>query len=189
MAEERFRGLRLEIATVLYGRWLTLYQAARLLGKRSGDIQRSLRALHAEGVVECEDEEPERGSRFRLAEEFEQALAEALRADQIPGLMEPDQDFLVLEAPSRRALDTALSRGDVAAAISWAARLGSGTSMLLAIAPKASEGDYGRLLSVLEDGGIEFTSHRTAAVSDGRALRAVAVASAEALAVAGGGEL
>lgn len=186
MAEALLRGLRLEIATALNGRWLTLYQTARALGRRSGDIQKSLRQLHAEKVIVCEDEVPEQGSRFSLAEGFEQVLAEALRADQIPGLLEGDQDLLLLKAPSRRALDTVFARGEVTAVVSWATRLGSATSMLVAIAPKATEGDYGRLLSVLEAAEIEVDSHRTASISDGRTLRATAIASTEAAAVTAG---
>lgn len=186
MAAERFRGLRLEIATVLIGRRLTLYEAARALGKRSGDIQKTLRSMHAEGVVVCEDEEPERGSRFSLAEEFEQELSEALRADQIPGLIGPDQDFLLLAASNHRALDEVFARGDLSAAVSWGARLGSATSMLVAIAPKASESDYLRLLAALEAAGVEISSHRSATVSDGRTLRARAIAATDMTVSAGG---
>lgn len=188
MADERFRGMRLEIATVLNGRWRTLYQTARALGRRSGDIQKSLRQMHAEGVLMSEDEKPEPGTRYRLADGLEGPLAEALRADQIPGLLEAEQDLLILSAPSRTALNAVFARGDLAAVTSWAARLGDGTTMLLAVAPRATEADYGRLLTVLEADGIQVGSHRAAAVFDGRALRANSIAAAEAAVVAAGDE-
>lgn len=188
MAVERFKGVRLEIATALYGRWLTLYQTAVAVGRRSGDIQKALRQMHAEEVLVAEDEEPERGTRFRLAEEFEEALAEALRANQIPGLLEVGQDFLVLRAPSRTVLNSVFARGDAAAVVSWAMRLGSANEMLVAVAANATEVDYVRLLTVLEQAGVEVGSHRAGPVSDARQLRAGAVAAREALAVGIGDE-
>lgn len=185
MAEERFRGVRLEIATVLNGRWRTLYQAATALGRRSGDIQKALRQMHAEGILEAEHDEPEPGTRFRLVEVHEGALSEALRTDQLPGLVQEGQDLLLLSAPSRLALNEVFVRGDLTAVVSWTARLG-GTAMLVAIAPKATEVDYNRLLTVLEAKGVGVGSYRTATVADGRALRTTALASSDAVgAVAG----
>ena len=188
MAEALFRGLRLEIATALNGRWLTLYQTARALGRRSGDIQKALRQMLAEGVLESEHEEPEPGTRFRLAEIHEAALAEALRADQLPGLVQENQELLLLSLPSRRTLDGALARGDVAAVISWGVRLGGNNAMLVAVAPKATETDYARLVSVLEAAQIGVVSYRTATPVDGRALRGMAIASNDAVEATAGDE-
>lgn len=181
MADERFRGLRLEIATILNGHQRTLYQTARALGRRSGDIQKTLRQMHAEGLLEAEHEEPEPGTRFRLAPTHEEALAEALRADQIPGLVEANQDLFLLRAPNQKALDAVFALGDLTVAISWAARLGDRVSMLVAVAPRASEGDYRRLSRLLEEAGMEVTSFRTATVTEGRALGRAASASAGAV--------
>jgi DNA-binding PadR family transcriptional regulator len=179
MADERFRGLRLEIATALLGNWRTLYQTATALGRRSGDIQKALRQMHDEGVLEAEHAAPEPGTRYRLAEKHEAALAEALRADQVPGLVQSDQDLLLLNAPSRQALNAIFARGELAAIVSWAVRLGE-NAMLVALAPRASEIDYVRLLTALEEKDIEVGSHRTARISDGRALRAMSLAATAA---------
>lgn len=184
MADERFRGLRLEIATALNGRQRTLYQTARALGRRSGDIQKTLRQMHTEGVLEAEHDEPEPGTRFTLTAEHETGLAEAMRANQKPGLVVVNQDFLLVKAPSQRALDEVLALGDLTATISWAARLGDRVSMLMAVAPRASEGDYRRLSRLLEEAEMEITSFRTAAIADGKALgRAAAAANAAAAAL------
>ncbi len=185
MAEDRFRGTRLEIATVLDGRKRTLYETARALGRRSGDIQKTLRQMLAEGVLEAEHDEPEPGTRFCLAEAYEPELAEALAAGQIPGLVQENQDLLLLSAPSRTALNEVFAEGDLAAPVSWSARLG-GTAMLIAVASKATEVDYSRLLSMLEANHIGVSSYRTGDVSDGQALRATSIASNEAVSAAKG---
>jgi hypothetical protein len=188
MAEALFRGVRLPIATVLSGRWLTLYQTAHALGRRSGDIQKALRQMHAEGVLESDPEdEPEAGTRFRLVEVHEAALAEALGADQLPGLVGGNQDLLLLSSPSQTVLDEVFAHGSMAAVVSWATRLG-GNQMLVAVAPKATETDYRRLVAVLEAAKIGVSAHRAATVMDGRALRATAIASRDAAAEMAGAE-
>jgi hypothetical protein len=189
MATQRLKGVRLAIATVLNGRWRTLYQTAAVLGRHSGDIQKPLRQMLGEGMVETEvPGEPEPGTRFRLVESYEEALAEALRADQIPGLVESNQDLFLLTAPSQEALDLTFAKGDLAATVSWAARLGSRTQMLLAVAPNASEEDFRRLSRELESAHIKIDSYRTASVLDGRRLRATSKGSTKAVSMTVGKE-
>jgi hypothetical protein len=142
--------------------------------------------MYVDGVLEAEDEDPEPGTRFRLVAAHEPALAEALRADQPPGLLQENQELLLLNLPNRRSLNDSFARADLAALVSWTVRLG-GNAMLVAIAPKASEGDYGRLVSVLEEAGIGVASYRAATPSDGRSLRSLAIGSRNAV-LAGPGD-
>ncbi len=188
MAESLLKGLRLKIATVLRDRRRTLYETAIALGRRSGDLQRTLRQMHTEGLLEAEHDEPEPGTRFWLASAYGELLEDSLRAGQLPGLVQENEDLLLLSAPSRQALNAVFAQGDLAAVVSWAARLGGGTAMLVAVAPQATELDYSRLLTVLESQGVGVGSYRTAKVSDSGELRALAIASNQAVEVAAGGD-
>lgn len=182
------KGLQLEIATVLRDRRRTLYETAVAVGRRSGDIQRSLRQMHSEGVLEAEHEEPEAGTRFWLAPGYDELLADSLQAGRLPGLVQENQDLLLLNAPSRQALNAVFAQGDLAAVISWATRLGGATAMLVSVAPQATELDYNRLVSVLESQGVGVSSYRTAKVCDGDRLRAAAIASNQAVDAVSGGD-
>jgi len=178
MAEAPLKGLRLEIATVLNGHPRTLYQTAKAVRRRSGDIQKTLRQMHAEGLLEAEHEPPEPGTRFELAADGEAALVEALGGGGLPGLIAPDRDLLLLRAPSQAALDAVLALGDVTATIAWGVRLGDRTSMLVALAPHAGEGDFRRVSRVIEEAKIEVESFRAASVDDGVTLNRNAIAAA-----------
>jgi hypothetical protein len=173
MSGRVFKGLRLEIAIVLNGQRRTLYETAKALGLRSGDVQKTLRQMHVDGILEASEAEPVRGTEFWLAHEHEDALAEALGAgDGVPGLLQGDQDLLIVRAPSKAALDGVLGRDDLIVAVAWAARLGGGGDMLLAIAPDAPDKELGRLQAMLEKAEIKVSQYRTAKVLGASALRA-----------------
>lgn len=173
MSSRLFRGLRLEIAIVLNGQRRTLYETAKALGLRSGDIQKSLRQMYDEGLLLASDPEPVRGTLFWLDPDHQNALIEALRGGEgVLGLLKENQDFLLVKSSTRTALDEVLARDDLAVTISWAARLGGGAEMLLAIALDTPENEFGRLWRMLEDAdGVEVSQHHTARVLDARALR------------------
>lgn len=171
MPAPRFKGQRREIAVVLNGQKRTLYETAKALGRRSGDIQKVLRQMHAEGILGPGDEEPTRGTEFWLDEGYAEALEDALRSDQLPGMIAVDQDLLILRSPSREALERVLSRPDLTAAIGWAARLGANNEMLIAIAKTAGPTELGALRSALEAADIKVKGHRTADLMDAQTMR------------------
>jgi hypothetical protein len=172
MSSRLFRGLRLEIATVLNGQRRTLYETAKALGLRSGDIQKVLRQMHSEGLLLASDAEPVRGTLFWLAPDREDELIEAMRGGAgIVGLVGENQDLLLVKAPNQTALDEVLVRDDLAVCVAWAARLGGNGEMLLAMATDASERDLRRLWRMLENADIAVSQYRTAKVIDASDLR------------------
>jgi hypothetical protein len=173
MSSRLFRGLRLEIAIVLNGQQRTLYETAKALGLRSGDIQKVLRQMHDDGLLLASDPNPVRGTLFWLNPERQDELIAALRGgDGALGVLKENQDLLLVKSSTRTALDEVIGRDDLAVTIAWAARLGGGAEMLLAIALDAPEREFGRLWRMLEDtDGIEVSQLHTAKVLDAAALR------------------
>jgi len=181
MSAARFTvASRRDIAVVLNGRELTLYETAKALGLRSGDIQKTVRQMHADGVLLASDPEPVRGTLFSLAERYVDELEQALRTNQDPGVVAEHQTLLFVNAPSKSALDRVLGQADLVAAISWAARCGSGTEMLLAIDPELDVGDLGRLESALEASGVAVATSTVTALMDAQRLRSAALAARNA---------
>jgi hypothetical protein len=179
MPDYRFKGQRREIAVALNGRKRTLYETAKALGRRSGDIQKVLRQMHAEGILGPEDEEPTRGTEFWLKESYADALEDALQSDQLPGMVGSDQHILLLKSAKQDILNLVLSRADLTGGVAWAARIGS-EEMLIAISPEAGEPEINALHSALEAVDIDVSRYRAMAVTDGEAMRRNAIAGKEA---------
>jgi hypothetical protein len=176
-------GSRRDIAVALNGRERTLYETAKALGLRSGDIQKTVRQMHSEGVLRASDPEPVRGTLFTLREEYVADLDEALRANQAPGVVAPHQTLLLLRAPSKASLDKLLGRADLVAPVSWAARCGSGREMLLAINPQLDVGGVGRLESALEASGVVVETCAVTALMDTQRLRSASLSATNAAGV------
>ena len=171
-----FRGMRRDIAVALGSGRLTLYQLAKALGKRSGDIQKTVRQMHAEGLLGASDPEPVRGTVFWLMEKHAAELEESLKTDQPVGTVANHQTLMLLHAPNRAAMDSVLAKADLTASVSWAARCGSGREMLLAIGPDPDERELSVLESALEDANVAYDTCHVTALMDPVRLRSVASA-------------
>lgn len=186
MADPRFRGQRRDIATALNGHKRTLYETAKALGRRSGDIQKTLRQMHSEGILAAGDPEPTRGTEFWLDEAFVEALEDSLRAEAPAGLLGQGQELLYVRSPNQTRLAFVLSRSELTGAISWSLRLGADSEMLLAIAAEAAEAQIDALHSALEAAGATVSRWRTATPIDAESMRLNFVAAQEAAQLIGG---
>src|SRR5262249_38917105 len=124
------------------------------------------------------DEEPTRGTEFWLMDHYAEALEDALRSNQVPGMIDPDQSLLLLRSATQSALNEVLSRADLTGGVAWAARIGSG-EMLIALAPEVSESELIALHSALETVDIDISRYRTMDVMNGEAMRRLFVTGKE----------
>lgn len=171
MANPRFKGQRRQVAVVLNGQKRTLYEIAKALGRRSGDVQKVVRQMHSEGILGPLGEEPTRGTEFWLDESYTQALEDSLRSDQPPGVLSTEQDLLVIRARERAALERVLSRSDLTAAVAWVARLGADNELLLAVSRDAAPTEVNTLRSALEAAGVKVKGHRAVEFADAETMR------------------
>jgi hypothetical protein len=185
MEDPRFSGQRLEIAAVLSDRKATLYETAKALGRRSGDIQKALRQMHKEGIVEAGDPEPTRGTEFWLSGTYLEALEDALKQGQ-PGQLRPNQDLLYLRAEGEAAYRAIFARARDTAAVEWAARLGGDGEYLLALSPEASGAQASSLRGALEAADVTVRSWRTAEFYSAEEMRRNFAASNERAQLIGG---
>jgi hypothetical protein len=170
MDDPRFRGQRLEIASVLSGRKATLYETAKALGRRSGDIQKALRQMHGEGILEAADPEPTRGTEFWLSDAYTEALEDALKQGR-PGQLRTDQDVLHLRAEGEAAYRAILAKARDTAAVEWAARLGGDGEYLLALSAQVPAAQVSALRGALEAAGVVVRGWRVAEFFDAEEMR------------------
>jgi DNA-binding MarR family transcriptional regulator len=155
-----FRGLRREIALALSGDPRTLYETAKALGRRSGDIQRTIRQMVLEGIVEADTDPPTRGTFYKLAASSADALADSVEQLVEPGYLRGGQRLLLARGESSTVLLRALARRDLTGAVGWAAEWGSDGEWLLALSPQASTVQVERLSAALRERGIEVRQGR-----------------------------
>ena len=145
MAAPAFRGVRRDIALALSGeRRRTLYETAKAIGRRSGDIQRSFRQMHDEGLIEA-DSPPTRGTEYWLSEAAKAALMEEIAETTVPGTIAERQRLYVMTAPDPPTFYELLGQTDVAGVIAWAAELGGQGEWLVALDLKSSPAEAARL--------------------------------------------
>jgi hypothetical protein len=170
MDDPRFRGQRLEIAAALSDRRATLYETAKALGRRSGDIQKALRQMHDEGIIEAADPEPTRGTEFWLSDAYAEALEDALKQGR-PGQLRADQDVLHLRAEGEAAYRAILGSARDTASVAWAARLGADGEYLLALSTEAPAAQISALRGALEAAGVVVRRWRIAEFFDAEEMR------------------
>jgi hypothetical protein len=179
MAAPNFRGLRLDISVALKGRRRTLYETAKALGRRSGDIQRLVRQMHAERMLEASDPEPTRGTFYWLDERFHEDLEDALRTTQPAGQLAPGQRLMRVHAENSDRLYEVLQQVDLTASVSWAAECGEDGSWFLALTPEASWLEAEQLQAALRRSGFDCRRDMIGEVLTGDALRRVATSIVE----------
>ncbi|MEA2366317.1 MAG: hypothetical protein QOE69_1396 [Thermoleophilaceae bacterium] len=170
MATRDFRGLRRDIGIALNGRSRTLYETAKAVGRRSGDIQRVVRQMHAEGILQAGDAEPTRGTEYWLDERYADALEEAVTDAQPPGMVSSEQRMLELRAPEVGALYAVLGQRHLSTLISWAAEWGGDGEWLIALARGTSKMQGDQLTKELQDAGFHCRQLRIGEVVEGRRL-------------------
>jgi len=166
----------LDVAVALSDRQRTLYETAKALGRRSGDIQRVVRQMHADGVLEADADQPTRGTLYWLAPEYSGALNAALLDSQPDGQLAEHQRVLQLVAPEVGALYRVLGRSDLTAVVAWASEYGGDGQWLIALRREAGKVQADRLLGALQDAGFTCQQYRVGEVLSGDALRRLAVA-------------
>jgi hypothetical protein len=170
---ERFRGLRRHIAVALDGRKRTLYEVSKAVGRRPGDIQRTLRQMLAEELLCADSPEPTRGTQFWLNPDVSDELAEAVAGHRAPGQLAPEQRILELNAPADRDPFVVLARSDLNGFVEWFAEWGGDGEMLIGMTPDAGQIAAQRLTGALRKAGIGCIQRRVGEVGDRGALRAL----------------
>jgi hypothetical protein len=170
---ERFRGLRRLIAVALDGRKRTLYELSKAVGRRPGDIQRTVRQMLAEGLLEANSPEPTRGTLFWLNEDFADELAEVVASHNAPGQLAPEQRVLQLASPPDRDPFAILARPDLNGLVEWFIEWGGDGEMLVGMTRDAERLAAERLTGALRKAGISCLQRRVGEVGDRAALRAL----------------
>jgi hypothetical protein len=181
MGVSPFRGMRRDIALALAERERTLYETAKALGRRSGDIQRPLRQMLDEGLLRSDSPEPTQGTLYHLSEEAFELLAAEINENVVAGLLAERQRLLVINTTDPRPFYELLGRKDLSGIIIWASDLGAGGEWLLALNPKADIVAAGRLHVALAKADIAYRELRVEAVLDATQLKQLSVATADVL--------
>lgn len=180
MAAAAFRGVRRDIALVLSGeRKRTLYETAKALGRRSGDVQRSMRQMLEEGLLRADSPEPTQGTQYWLSEAGRAALMEEVAAGVVPGLLAERQRLLVIAANDSERFYRLLGQKDLTGIVVWASELGGDGEWLVALDPRTDTVQAGRLLVALTKAGFAHRTLRVESVLDAAQLRQLSIAGAD----------
>jgi hypothetical protein len=171
VAGSTLKGLQLEIAVVLSTRPRTLYETATAVGRKSGDIQRTLRKMHEEGWVAADAAEPVQGTQYWLHPDRRHEFEAALETAQLPGLLVEGQRILEIAAVDLGAIYEVLERVELSAPIAWLIELDGSNRRLLGLHGDTSMLQAQRLQAALQAAGIECRPGRVGARIDGRTLR------------------
>jgi hypothetical protein len=167
--------MRREIALALRGgRERTLFETSKVLGRRPGDIQRTLRQMLAEGVLKADSEggEPVRGTLFRFNEdEFGDALDEVLADDRPPGQLLGEQRVLTVEATDEADPYSVLGRGDLNGAISWVVEWGGDGELVVGMVQGSPKRVVDQLVRALRDAKMKCKQRRIGELMSGDDLR------------------
>lgn len=179
MSPAKFRGLRRDIAVALRGGpRRTLFETSKVLGRRPGDLQRTLRQMHSEGLLlsdakESGDGQPKRGTLFWFNEEdFGEALEQALADERPPGQLLENQRVLTI-APKGDEADpySVLGRSDLNGAISWVVEWGGDGEVLVGMVHGTPKRVVDQLVAALRNAKLKCKQRRVGELMDGEAFR------------------
>ncbi|HEY5197941.1 MAG TPA: hypothetical protein VIJ51_13035 [Solirubrobacteraceae bacterium] len=177
MAAPVFRGLRRDVALALSGeRRRTLYETAKVLGRRSGDIQRLMRQMHDEKLIEADSPEPTQGTEYWLSKDGTAALLEEIAEGVIPGVLSEHQQLLLIKAADAGEFLGLIGRRDLAGIVGWASQLGGNGEWLLALEPRVQQVQAIRFVVSLQKLGFSCTTYRVQNVVDADELRRLSAA-------------
>jgi hypothetical protein len=186
VAAPNLKGLQLEIAIALSTRRRTLYETAIAVGRKSGDIQRTLRKMHEDGWVVADAGELVQGTQYWLNPDRRDEFESALETAQLPGLLAEGQRILEVTAANLGAFYAVLERAELSAPIAWLIELDGGDRRLLALDGNITKLQAERLQAGLQAAGIDCRPGRVGARIDGRTLREHAAGVLEAAKVKSG---
>jgi hypothetical protein len=172
MSLDPFRGIRREIAIALRdGQRRTLYEISKAVGRRTGDIQRTVRQMYAEKLLLADSDTPVRGTLFWFNEDFAEALEQALSDNRPPGQMVYEQRTLQIESPEDVDLYGLLGRSDLNGTISWVVEWGGDGEWLVALQLGIEQSAAARFKDVLRQAGVKCKERRVGQISTADQLR------------------
>jgi hypothetical protein len=186
MPPVNLRGMRRKIAVVVRNedantpRKRTLYEISKMLGKRPGDIQRTVRQMLTEGLLRS-DGPPGRGTHYWFnEEEFGEALEASLESGWSKGQLLVDQRILRISAPEDADLFSVLGRTDLNGTISWVAEMGGGREFLIGMAEGTPLRALEQLATALQRASVECVRLRVGELMGPADLQGTGIAIDEA---------
>lgn len=180
MPAANFRGVRSKIAVALRGgQRRTLFETSKVLGRRPGDIQRTLRQMNAEGLLKDDaDGEPVRGTQFWFNEEdYGDALDQVLVDERPPGQLHTNQRVLSVSPKGEEADPyTVLGRPDLNGAVSWVVEWGGDGEVLIGMVLDTPKRTVDQLVRALRAAGIGCEQRRVGELMTGDLFRRETVA-------------
>jgi hypothetical protein len=174
MPPAKFRGLRREIAISVRDRKRTLYEISKAVGRRPGDIQRSVRQMYAEDLLKADDPQPVRGTHFWFNEEHADALEAAAGSDRPVGQLVAEQRMLAIASPEHADLYSVLRRSELTTVVSWAAEWGGDGELLIGLVPGTTKQAADRLVAALRDAQVGCIQRRVGQLIGSDELRRLA---------------
>lgn len=185
MSATPLKGLRLDIAlSMVDGQSRPLYEIAKRLGKRSGDVQRAVRGLVEDGVLSPSDAVPSRGTLYTLTDGWAEQVREEFTVASRPGVLVADSTFVLVEAPSLSAFLRALGAPGVATGVAWAAPSHNYRTWLLGLATGLSTTWHVEAEAAFDRERCSFGMHSVREVNDSAQVSAMAAIRARGLSVA-----
>jgi hypothetical protein len=172
----KFTGLRLELAVAFRERRRTRYEAAVAVGRKSGDIKRTVDAMFEARQLLAEDEELVKGTKLWLNPQYDTDVDSALAREEPPlGFLAEGQRVLEVSSPAKGRTYQVLRRADLVAPVRWAVELDGSERLLLVLSRHATVLQAERLQAALEAAGATCRAGRIGAQVRG-ALHAHAAA-------------
>ncbi len=150
------------------------------MGRRPGDIQRTLHQMVDEGLVLSADPKPVRGTLFWFNNSYAEALEAEVVSNHPPGQLLAEQRVLAIEAQEHADPYLVLGRNDLNGIVAWVAEWGGDSELLVGLAPGTKKLAAEQLVNALRDAGISCLQRRIGEFEDGAELRRRSAALAEA---------
>lgn len=150
------------------------------MGRRPGDIQRTLRQMVDEGLVHSADPKPVRGTLFWFNNSHAEALEAEVASNHPPGQLLSEQRTLAIEAHEQADPYLVLGRNDLNGIVAWVAEWGGDGELLVGLVPGTKKLAAEQLVNALRDAGVSCTQRRMGEFEDAGELRRRSAALAEA---------
>jgi hypothetical protein len=145
-------GRRRKIAAAVSEEKRTLYEIAKALGLRSGDIQSMVHRMRADEILVADSEELVQGCQFWLAEGYAEQLDGPLETKTPPGLIFGGQLLVEVDVSARDRFYAIVLRRDLTAEVAWTTELDT-NRVLIGMTADASSLDVDRLRAALNTAG------------------------------------
>lgn len=162
---------RLRLAVVFSGRPRTLYEAAGLLGKKSGAIRSRVHTMYGDGFLSADPEPVTEGTVFHVKDEHQGLLDEALAEAQPEGYCLIGQRLLEVETDEIAAFYRVIKNREFSSVIAWMVELDGSGRRLLALTQRATAQQAELLQAALQDSGHSVRPGQFGEVISGGELR------------------